>query len=125
MTKPEGEEYNRDELINMSNDAITKYMLTDITDLVAFLPCGKSEVGKHKLHNVKSLAELILCNKIKMKQGLKKKWYDEGSPAERVALYKLLASEDEIKVLNGKSESITDQKRTGPRGVYSARTKGA
>ncbi len=125
MKKTESVKYNRVDLINVSKDAIEKYMLTDIADIVAFLPCGESEVRKYKLHTVKNLIELISCNKIKMKQGLKKKWYDGGSPAERVFLYKLLATEEEANILNGRSEVQTDQKRTGPRGVITARAKGA
>lgn len=104
MTKPEGStHYDYKEMLELSKDAITKYMLTMTEDIVAFLPCSLRTFYNYKLHELQELKELVNSNKIKMKQGLKKKWYDAGSAAERIALYKLLGTQDERDALNGNS----------------------
>jgi len=105
MSKPEANtQYDYEELLQMSKDAISKYMLTVTEDIIAFLPCCKKTFYNYKLHEIHELKDLVNANKIKMKQGLKKKWYDEGSAAERIALYKLLGTQDERDALNGRVE---------------------
>lgn len=102
MTKPEGKiQYDYDEILQQSKDAIVKYMLTMTEDIIAFLPCSLRTFYNYKLHELQELKDLVNVNKIKMKQGLKKKWYDTGSAAERIALYKLLGTQDERDALNG------------------------
>ena len=79
---------SRRSLVDEAIDVIEKYMITDIQDISAFMSCDDADIRKCKLYSNKILLEIISNNKTKMKQGLKKKWYDNGSPAERVFLYK-------------------------------------
>lgn len=109
MAKPEGNiQYDYEEVLQLSKDAITKYMLTMTDDIIAFLPCSRRTFYNYKLHELHALKDLVNNNKIKMKQGLKKKWYDSGSAAERIALYKLLGTQDERDALNGHRDMSYD-----------------
>lgn len=105
MSKPEGDiRYDYDEVLELSKKALKENNLTMVEDIAAFLPCSLRTFYNYKLHELQELKDLITVNKIKMKQGLKKRWFDDGSSSERIALYKLLGTQDERDALNGKTE---------------------
>jgi|TARA_Y100000310_G_C20702427_1_gene831110 hypothetical protein len=109
MAKPDGtRHYDVDKMVEVSKAAIKEHNITFIEDICAFLPCCLRTFYAYKMHEMQDLKDLIHANKVKMKQGLKKKWYDDGSAAERIALYKLLASPEERDALNGHREVEKD-----------------
>jgi len=92
--------YNTEELKEKALEVIKKKNLFFIEDVVAFLPCSKVTFYNHKLNELNSIKEALEKNRVKTKNGLRSKWYMSGAPAVQIALYKLLANEDEMRKLN-------------------------
>lgn len=100
--KPKGATtYNTEDLENTALDAIEKYMLTSVDDICAFLPCDRATFYTHKLDKSDKIKELVYVNKIKIKQGIKAKWYKRDNVQAEKYLYLLLANQDERDALNG------------------------
>ena len=58
----------------------------------------------HEMHIIK---DELNKNKIKMKAGLRKKWYMNNNATTQIALYKLISNEDELIRLN--NQDITSK----------------
>ena len=74
-----------------------------IEDLVSFLPCVKSSFYKHfplDSNEMNDFKEIIENNKINQKRQLRKKWFDNDNATLQLALYKLMANNDERERLN-------------------------
>ena len=92
--------YNKNDLVKKAIEAIEKHKLFFIEDVVTFLPCSKPTFYKHKLNEVDELKESLEKNKIDIKVSLRNKWYKSENATLQMALYKLLASEDERRRLS-------------------------
>lgn len=92
--------YKTSELLKQSIDAIQKHKLIRIEEVVSYLPCVKKTFYEHKLHESDELKEAIQNIKDTLKAGLRKKWYESDNPTAQIALYKLIASEEESDRIN-------------------------
>lgn len=94
------------DMVRQCMDAIEKHKLVFIDDVMAYVPFCRSTFyakGLDKTDNIKSALE---NNKIKMKQGMKAKWYKSDNATLQVALYKLIGSEEEAHRLNGSHQKV-------------------
>lgn len=98
--------YDTDELIDASIKAIKKNNLYFIEDIVSYLPCTKGTFYNRKLHEVDTIKEALLKNKVVTKVKMRKKWSDSDSATLQVALMKLIGTEDEAHRLNGTVQKI-------------------
>jgi hypothetical protein len=94
--------YNKEELYQKAQQAITENNLFFIEDLVAMLPCDKTTF--YRLFEVKSneyntLKDLIEQNKINQKVKMRKKWGDSDNATLQMALMKLISTDEERKRL--------------------------
>ena len=62
------------------------------------------EVGLDKVEAVK---DALLENKKSIKRGLRNKWYNNNNATTQVALYRLLADDDELTRLNNSKFEVT------------------
>ena len=96
-------QYDKNEMFERAKTAIVDEDLLTVTDVVAFLPCGKStfyELFPSDSDELESLKELLDCNKIKIKQALRRKWAVSDNATMQLALYKLSANEEEHRKLS-------------------------
>lgn len=95
--------YDRLEIFEMAKKAIEDNSLYFIEDVVAFLPIVKRTfydyfpIESHEMHDIK---ELLDNNKIATKVKLRKKLGEGDKAAEILALYKLIATDEERKALS-------------------------
>lgn len=95
--------YDRSEILEQAKKAISENSLYFIEDVVAFVPCGKTafydffKVDSNEMNDIK---EMLDNNKISTKVKLRKKLGEGEKAAEILALYKLIATEDERKALS-------------------------
>jgi len=107
--------YKKKELEKQSLAAIQKHNLFFIQDVVAFLPCNSATFYNHKLEQLETIKDALTENKVKVKNGLRAKWYSNGNATTQIALYKLLANDSELKKLNSQYVDHTTQgQKIGP-----------
>ena len=71
-----------------------------ITEVVGFVTFCRATFYNNDLDKIDSIKTAIENNRLAIKQGLRKKWYDSESPALQIALYKLTADANEYAILN-------------------------
>ena len=95
--------FDRDKLYQQAQKAITENNLFFIEDVVAFIPCSKPTFYEHfpidsnELNNLKDLLEQ---NKIRTKSAIRAKLYKSPKASELLALYRLICTPEERKMLN-------------------------
>ena len=95
--------FDRDKLYQQAQTAITENNLFFIEDVVAFIPCSKPTFYEHfpidsnELNNLKDLLEK---NKIRTKSAIRAKLYKSPKASELLALYRLICTPEERKMLN-------------------------
>ena len=95
--------YNRQEIYEQAKEAIEKNNLFFIKDVVAFVPCSRSTFydyfpdGSDELD---TLREMLEQNKIKTKSSIRAKLYKSEKAAELLALYRLICTPEEHRLLN-------------------------
>ena len=95
--------YDKKTIFEKAKQAITDNSLYFIEDVVAFLPIVKVTfydyfpIGSNEMNDIK---ELLDDNKISMKVKLRKKLSEGDKAAEILALYKLIATDDERRALS-------------------------
>lgn len=92
--------YNKADLEKQALEAIRANNLMFVTDVPAYLPCSMATFYNKKLEELESIKEALEQNRIKTKNGLRAKWYKNDNATTQIALYKLLANEDELRKLN-------------------------
>lgn len=86
--------------IDLSLKIIKSKAVVFITDLVVFLPIGRTQFYNYELDKVDSIKEAIEDNKIQLKMKMRSKWMESPAPALQMALMKLISSDDERRALS-------------------------
>lgn len=73
------------------------YFLCDLADEMGIARATFYNNGLDKLDTIKNA---IISNKQNVKRALRNKWYNNDNATTQVALYKLIATEDELNRLN-------------------------
>ena len=105
--------YNTETLKARAIEVIKKNKLIFIEDICAMLGIAKSTYYEHfppASNDSNELSNLLDENKISLKVGLRKKWYDSDNATTQMALYKLCSTSEEHKKLQ---QSYVDQKLEG------------
>lgn len=95
--------YNKKDIFENAKKAINDNNLFFNEDIVAFLPCGRSwfyDNFKDGSDEMDTIKELLEKNKIKTKSGIRAKLYKGSKAAELLALYRLICTPEERKMLN-------------------------
>ena len=110
--------YNQKEIYEQAKEAIEKNNLFFIEDVVAFIPCSRSTFysffpdGSDELD---ALKEMLEQNKIKTKSSIRAKLYKSEKAAELLALYRLICTPEEHRLLNQQYiENKTDHSVAAP-----------
>ena len=102
--------YTTAELFERAKEIIPKYKLIFIEDVCAYLGISKPTfyvhlpVGSYEFNELRDLLEK---NKIDIKVGLRKKWFDSDNATLQMALYKLTSTDVEHKKLQQNYTDVT------------------
>ena len=102
--------YTTAELFEKAKEIIPKYKLIFIEDVCAYLGISKPTfyvhlpVGSDEFNELRDLLEK---NKIDIKVGLRKKWFDSDNATLQMALYKLTSTDVEHKKLQQNYTDVT------------------
>ena len=95
--------YDTKQLFEQAKGVIQRNPIFFIEDLLGFLPCSKPTFYEHfkiESDELNTLKELIDQNKLKTKTGIRAKLYKSEKAAELLALYRLICTPDERRMLN-------------------------
>lgn len=95
--------YSKSEILQEALDAIEKHKVLFVDDVVAYVSCSRStfyEYFPSTSDELDKIKELLTKNKIQIKSSLRAKWYKGQSFPAQLALYKLSATQDELKKLS-------------------------
>jgi hypothetical protein len=94
--------YNTTRLEAAALEAIRKNELVFIRDIMCFLPCTRSTFYLHNLHNSDTIKKELLRNKSQIKARFRKRWEQSKNQKLQLALYRLLADDNELRRLTTK-----------------------
>lgn len=107
--------YNRDKIYKQALEAAEANNLFWIEDIVAWLPCDKTTFYRFfptESNEYNNIKEILDQNKVKTKSEIRKKLFKSDKASELLALYRLIATEEEHKRLN---QSYIDHTSKGDR----------
>ena len=102
--------YNTEILKEKAIEAIKKNKLIFVEDICAMIGIAKSTYYEHfreGSNDSNELSNLLNENKIALKVGMRKKWYDSDNATMQMALYKLCSTDVEHRKLNQNYSDIT------------------
>ena len=102
--------YKTKELEKQALEAIEKYKLFFIEDIVSYLPCNKTTFYEHNLNESNSIKDALTKVKTEIKVSMRSKWYKSENATLQISLMKLIANETERKRL---SQTYTDLTTNG------------
>lgn len=94
---------NKEAKYELALKQIEKHNLFFIEDVVAFIGISKESFYKYfgtDTEEYKTITDMLEVNKIRTKSSIRAKLYKGSKAAELIALYKLIASNDERKALS-------------------------
>jgi hypothetical protein len=101
--------YDRKKIFEQAKEAITKYKLFFIEDVVAWLPISRSTFWEYypdKSDEMDTLKDMLEQNKVEVKSALRSKWFKGNNPLTQMALYKLIGTEEEYhRIASTKTEN--------------------
>ena len=97
----------RDEYIEKSLEAIDNYKLFFVTDIPTYIGISTTRFYQLELEKVEAIKEALEKNKVDVKVGLRKKWWESDSTVAQLLLFKLVASDDERKRVSQQYSDIT------------------
>jgi len=95
--------YNKEDLFEQAKKAIKDNNLFFFSDVVAFLPCHPTTFYEYFRPDEKEHAELremLEANKIRTKTSIRAKLFRSSKAAELLALYRLICTPEEHRLLN-------------------------
>jgi len=92
--------YQKENMIKQCLEVIEKYNLIWITEISAFVPFTERTFYRYKCQECQDIKKALEDNRITTKVSLRKIWYHSGNPTLQLALYKLLATNEEFERIN-------------------------
>ena len=92
--------YKTKELEAQALKAVKKHKLCFIDDIISYLPCSRQAYYNHNLDKNDDIKKALTVNRVSQKRELRSKWMESNQPSLQMALYKLLADDDERKRLS-------------------------
>lgn len=107
MKKEAAKGYSTDELEAQALEEIVKRKLVFFDEIASYLPCSRATCYNHGLDKLDSIKTALEKNRVDLKAGLRKKWYEGDNATTQIALYKLIGTDDEAHRLNGSKHEVT------------------
>lgn len=109
--------YDKTKILEQAKEAIKDNNLFFIEDVVAFLPIAKKTYYEYfplESDESNELREMLEQNKIKTKSGIRAKLWKSSKAAELLALYRLIATPEEHRLLNQSYLDMTSKGKQIP-----------
>ena len=104
--------YKTEELEKQALEAIEKYKLFFIEDVVSYLPCTKPTFYEHKLNELDSIKDALTKVKTGLKVSMRSKWYKSENATLQMGLMKLIGTDEEYhRLANTKIDMTTIEER--------------
>jgi hypothetical protein len=100
-----GVKFNRDELIELSLEAIEKHNLMFTCEIIAYLDCSERTFYNYELQHLQPLKEALTNNRTRRKIQLREKWYQSDNPITQIALFKLIGTDEEVERLGSNRQT--------------------
>ena len=99
--------YDTNDLEKKSLEVIAKYKLVFIDEIAPLIGISNATFYNHELEKLDSIKDLLQKNKIELKAGLRKKWYENDNATTQIALYKLIGSTEESDRINSQQTKVS------------------
>jgi hypothetical protein len=96
--------FSKKALIEIALKAIKELDLVFFSDVVACLPCSRRTAYNYNLQEDEDIQQALNQNRIITKSLLRKNWLYHGNATAQIALYKLIATDEERAILNNKQQ---------------------
>lgn len=101
--------YDRQEIFEKAKEVTETNRLIFIEEIVSYLPCDRSTFYRFfdpECDEYDTLKALLEKNRVELKTGMRKKWYDSENATLQVALMKLICTDEEAHRLNGSVQKV-------------------
>ena len=105
--------YDRQKIFEQAKEAIEKHNLFFIEDIIGFIPIAKKTLYEWfppESNECNELKELLEKNKIRTKISIRAKLHRSEKSGELLALYRLICTSDERRMLNQQYIEMRDVK---------------
>lgn len=102
--------YDKEDILEKAKKEIISKKLFFVEDVISLLPCSKSTFYQYfpaESDEMDELKEILDKNKVELKVSLRNKWYKSQASALQLALYKLIATPEELKKLSMQHHDLT------------------
>lgn len=99
----------KEEHIEKALKVIEDYKLFFVTDIPTYLGISTSRFYQLELEKVEAIKEALEKNRVDVKVGLRKKWWESDNTTAQILLFKLVASDDERKRVSQQYSDLTTQ----------------
>ena len=104
--------YKKQEIIDQCLEVLDSEIILFVEELISFLPISKKTFYLWKLHECDDIKNALQKSKISAKAKLRKNWMASENATLNVALYKLIADDDEHRRLS--NSYVPTQGQEGP-----------
>ena len=91
--------YDKEQIIEKALQVIEQENCTKISEVLLFLPISKQTFYDWELDKSDSIRGKIDEVKVRLKQGMKRRWMVSDNPALQIAAFKLIADEEEMEAV--------------------------
>jgi len=106
--------HKKEDMIKLSLDAIKDNNLVFVTEIFAFVPFSQATFYNHKLEGLESIKKALDDNRVTTKAGMRKEWLKSTNATLQIALYKLLATNEEYdRLIQQKIDHTSDGEAMG------------
>ena len=101
--------YKTEDLKQRALQVITNYKLIWTEEVPAMMGISKQTYYNHGLDKMDEVKDAIYNNRVTIKVGQRKKWYDSEIASLQIALAKLIGTDEEVHRLNGSRQEIKQE----------------
>lgn len=102
-----GQHRKFEDYVSSSLEQIEKHKLVFVKDVAIMIGLSRTQFYDKGLHTNEAIQNALVRNRVVLKTGIRNKWYNSKNSASQIALYKLLADEDERKKLSQSYHDVT------------------
>ena len=92
--------YDKKKLEKQSLEAIAKYKLFFIDDIISYLPCSRATFYNLGLDKLDTIKDELTKQKTELKVSMRSKWYKSDNATLQMGLMKLVSTDEELRKLS-------------------------
>jgi len=92
---------------------IAEHNLVFINEVASYMQIGRATFYLHELDKLNSIKDALEQNRINVKKGLRKKWYESDNATTQIALYRLTSTDEELAKLNSQKLEHSGEVKSG------------